>query len=129
PYRDIPDFNGYLTELQRMGFIDRYSVKGVAIIQVVNFAKHQSPHKTEKASELPERPEMTDSCDITVNPPLNDEAQTVKESLIPDSLIPDSPSLNPDIPNPDSSSQPPAGCDEAPPSPPAKPVHQKPKSE
>ena len=52
PYRECQDFNGYLTVLERLGFIRRYEVEGQAIIQVVNFAKHQSPHKTEKPSEL-----------------------------------------------------------------------------
>ena len=35
-------------------FILRYEIGGKKIIQVVNFKKHQSPHSTEKASELPE---------------------------------------------------------------------------
>jgi hypothetical protein len=96
PYRDLPLFNGYLTELAQMGFIHRYTVDGVAIIQVVNFCKHQSPHKTEKESELPEIPKDSDSCEITVKAPLNNEVIHVKESLIPDSLIPDSGYLKPD---------------------------------
>lgn len=90
PYRELPDFNGYLTELERMGFIHRYSAKNQAIIQVLNFKKHQSPHKTERHSELPEKTEESDSCLITEDAPLNNESLTVKESLIPDSLIPDS---------------------------------------
>lgn len=90
PYRDLPDFNGYLTELEQLGFITRYSVNGTYVIQVINFEKHQSPHKTEKKSDLPENPENTDSCGVTVKAPLNNESETVKESLIPDSLIPDS---------------------------------------
>jgi hypothetical protein len=53
PYRENIDINGYLTELERTGFIRRYSVSGQAIIQVVNFSKHQSPHNTEKDSVLP----------------------------------------------------------------------------
>jgi hypothetical protein len=92
PYRELPDLNGYLTELAQLGFIDRYQVGETSIIKVLNFSKHQSPHKTEKASELPDKPLKTDSCPITVNAPLNNESETVKESLIPDSgfLIPDS---------------------------------------
>ena len=92
PYRELPDFNGYLTELAQLGFIDRYSVAGQAIIQVLAFAAHQSPHKTEKPSELPEKPIKPVSCPVTVSAPLNNQTQTVKESLIPDSLnlIPDS---------------------------------------
>ena len=34
-------------------FIDRYSVNGIEIIQVINFEKHQNPHHKEKGSELP----------------------------------------------------------------------------
>lgn len=90
PYRELPDFNGYLTVLEQLGFIDRYVVQERAVIQVVNFEKHQSPHKTEKASDLPEKPIKTDSCNVTVKAPLKTESVTVKESLIPDSLIPDS---------------------------------------
>ena len=89
PYRELPDFNGYLTELARLGFIDRYSAENTAIIRILNFAKHQSPHKTERASDLPDRPENTGAeCNV----PLDNGSLTVKESLIPDSLvlIPDS---------------------------------------
>jgi len=92
PYREIdaPLFNRYLTELAQLGFIDRYEVGGQAIIQVINFEKHQSPHKTEKPSELPENPNPSISCPITVKAPLDNETVTVKESLIPDSLSSDS---------------------------------------
>jgi uncharacterized phage protein (TIGR02220 family) len=90
PYREIPDINGYLTELERLGFIQRYAVGSSRFIQVKNFLKHQSPHRTEKASEIPEPPEKSDGCLVTGKPPLNNESVPVKESLIPDSLIPDS---------------------------------------
>ena len=100
PYRDCHDFNGLLTELARLGFIDRYDEGGTAVIQVINFSKHQSPHKTERPSDLPEKTENSISCLITEVAPLNDESLNVKESLIPDSLIPDS--LNTDSLIPDS---------------------------
>ena len=90
PYRELPDFNGYLTVLAQLGFIDRYEVGGIAIIKVLNFAKHQSPHKTEKGSELPDKPIESGSCDLTVKAPLNNETITDEAALIPDSLIPDS---------------------------------------
>lgn len=91
PYRELPLFNGYLTELEQLGFIERYTVENAAIIRVINFDKHQSPHKTEKASELSDRPINTGLAEITVKAPLDDETPTVKESLIPDScfLIPE----------------------------------------
>lgn len=90
PYRELPDFNGYLTVLQQLGFIDRYEVGGIAIIQVINFHKHQSPHNTEKSSDLPEKTKESTTKKITVKAPLDNGTKTVKESLIPDSLIPDS---------------------------------------
>ena len=95
PYRELTEqeggINGYLTVLQQLGFIDRYSVGETAIIRVLNFDKHQSPHKTEKPSELPDNPLKTGSCGLTENAPLNNGSLTVKESLIPDSgfLIPE----------------------------------------
>jgi hypothetical protein len=93
PYRDLTDFNGYLTVLERMDFIQRYEVDGEAYIQVTNFKKHQAPHKTERASEIPEPPAKTKSCPLTVKAPLSNGSDHVKESLIPDSLIPDSLSI------------------------------------
>jgi len=90
PYRELPNFNGYLTELEQLGFIASYSVGNEDVIQVLNFVKHQSPHKTEKKSELPERPVLIDSQDLTEVAPLNTESLTEVAALIPDSLIPDS---------------------------------------
>ena len=96
PYRENIDFNGYLTELSRLGFIQRYVVDGIACIQVVKFEKHQNPHHTEKESVLPckidESLTNTIDCDLTVIPPLDHQKTTVGLLLIPDSgfLIPDS---------------------------------------
>ena len=44
-----------LCQLQSAGFIDRYEVAGVRVIQVLNFAKHQTPHMREAVSELPSK--------------------------------------------------------------------------
>lgn len=89
PYRDGLDVNGYLTELQRMGFIQRYKIGELDLIQVVNFKKHQSPHHTEKPSELPGPPlGSLIPCgfqEITVKPPEQDAGKTV--ALPPDSLV------------------------------------------
>jgi len=96
PYRENIDVNGYLTELQRLEFICRYYVDGVGYIQVLNFEKHQAPHKTEKESVIPSMEKMTtktESCALTVKQPLSDGEITAAlppDSLIPDSLIPDS---------------------------------------
>ena len=91
PYREQLDINVYLTELERLEFICRYTVDGVGIIQVNNFLKHQNPHKTEKNSELPNKPLKSDSCPLTVIAPLNNGSCPADSLLlIPDSLIPDS---------------------------------------
>lgn len=98
PYRENLDINGYLTELARMGFIVRYVVDGLQLIQIVNFKKHQTPHKTEKDSVLPAcNVESVDTCgfsDATVKYTLNNGEKT--EAPPPDLLIPDSFNLIPD---------------------------------
>ena len=90
PYRENLGVNGYLTVLQRLGFIHRYVVNGVGYLQVINFEKHQCPHHTEKSKKYPK---YHDVKDLTVKSPLsNGEKQvpTRSDSLIPDSLIPNS---------------------------------------
>ena len=88
PYRDGLDINGYLTVLERLGYIRKFVVDGVKYIFIVNFSKHQNPHHTEKASGFPA---YSDTCAVTVNSPL-DHGENPAYSLIPDSgfLIPDS---------------------------------------
>lgn len=51
----------------RAGFIIRYQVGALKLIQVSNFKKHQSPHHTEKASILPS---PTKESELTVTSPL-----------------------------------------------------------
>lgn len=96
PYRTSIDIERSLKELQRSGFIIRYKVGNLKVIQVTEFCKHQSPHHTEKKSVLP--PCDSNSLilkmdgDVTVNKPFElRELPVVKrsDSLIPDSLIPD----------------------------------------
>lgn len=87
PYRENIDINGYLTELVSLGFIERYEVDGKKIIQIFNFAKHQTPHSTEKPSELPEKPIDTP---LTKPVSLNNESHAVNghiNVLNPDSLL------------------------------------------
>jgi len=109
PYYDA-DVNRELTVMERLGFIRRYRSQGLALIEIVNFKKHQSPHNTEKRSYLPgydERDSVSDCKSVkkndnggfAVNPPL-DNGESRPDSLIPDSLIPDS--LIPDSLIPDS---------------------------
>jgi len=87
PYRGNLDVNGYLTDLQRWGFILRYQVDGQNLILVLNFNAHQSPHHTERASVLPPPSiDNIDRCCVTVNSPLPNGGNP-PDSLIPDSLI------------------------------------------
>lgn len=107
PYRMDVDIERSLNELQRSGFIIRYKVEDLKVIQVIEFCKHQSPHHTERKSTLP--PCDSNSLilkvdrDLTVKERLKNEFVTVvkrsdslisdsliSDSLIPDSLIPDS---------------------------------------
>jgi hypothetical protein len=101
PYREIPDINRYLTDLERLGFIIRYhtnnAMDGGKYIAIPTFLKHQRPHHTERPSILP-KPQITDSahsCELPVSYPLSNEVNP-PDSLIPDSLIPDS--LIPEVP-------------------------------
>lgn len=98
PYRDL-DVNGYLTELQQLGFIRRYEVDNKPYILVLTFKKHQSPHNTEKPSSLPDPIEKNEQLQIleslTVKSQLKDERLTEAKrpdsfNRIPDLLIPDS---------------------------------------
>lgn len=114
PYRDVTDISGYLTELERLGFLERFTAKGVALIHIQNFTKHQSPHPTEKPNEFPgveqkdeqkqavERlPVITPLHNGTVhvaaalNPYSLNPESLLTDSLIPSSLKPDSKPLHP----------------------------------
>lgn len=50
PYRDGIDMNAMLGWLVKAGFIQRYQCGGLALIQILNFTKHQNPHKNEPES-------------------------------------------------------------------------------
>lgn len=108
PYYDA-DVNGELTKLERLNFLHRYEVNGVALIEIINFKKHQTPHNTEKASSLPARPlpnnenvgvstVSSDNGELTVNSRNNNDGKTpdllihrFTDSPIPDSQIQDEP--------------------------------------
>jgi hypothetical protein len=53
---DSFDVGSMLSQLHAAGFVDRYEVDSIKVLEVVNFIKHQDPHYKEKASELPPRP-------------------------------------------------------------------------
>lgn len=107
PYRENLDINGYLTQLEQLGFIRRYVVGGVAYIQVINFLKHQTPHSTEKASVIPKEPKekQRSECDSGKPPLDNGETTQAKRPdsllLIPDSGLSDSPNPDSRIPIPE----------------------------
>lgn len=114
---DPVDIDGCLDGLQRWGFITRYEVEGRKLLQVVNFTKHQNPHKEERVSALPSPDETYDEDPKKTRPstvqapcknrakteekPCKRESSTVQIGLIPDSLIPDSGFLIPDSRIPD----------------------------
>lgn len=89
PYRENIDFNGYLTVMSRLDFIQRYVVEGKGYILIKNFSKHQNPHHTEKSSGFPKPLTNSTGCDLTVTSPLN-HGDNPADLLIPDSMIHDS---------------------------------------
>lgn len=86
---DNVDVDAMLTTLHKGELITRYKSGELSLIKINKWAKHQSPHHTEKQSVLPDN----------VESPVNNATLTVKEqeqdggnptdSLIPDSLIPE----------------------------------------
>ena len=52
PYDDC-NVDFLLKALNDKGFIVRYQVNDEPYIQIINFSKHQNPHKNEKPSEIP----------------------------------------------------------------------------
>lgn len=108
---DSIDCNAALDELAATGMLTRYEVGGKRYLQVVNFTKHQNPHRDEKASTIPDEhghvaettPPPSKHRANTVQAPCTPEADTVAIGLNPDPriLIPDSRSLIPDPPTED----------------------------
>ena len=49
---DSVDCNALLDDIAATGMLTRYTVDGKRYLQVVNFIKHQNPHRDEKASKL-----------------------------------------------------------------------------
>jgi hypothetical protein len=102
PYRDGVNVGELLSWLEREGFIRRYVAGGKALIQILQFAKHQTPHGTEKDSDLPDENGLFTvhvrgkNGYATGDSSLVNRGLTVKQPsenlLIPDSgfLIPDS---------------------------------------
>ncbi len=87
PYRDGVDVNAILDWLHAEGFILRYQTRGKRYIQILNFSKHQNPHKNETASEIP-APDDIGSITEKIGTTSEKLGSTRADSLL---LIPDSP--------------------------------------
>jgi len=97
---DNLDCDALLDELVKIGVVTRYQHGDSRYLQVVNFERHQNPHKDEKASSIPgpcdDDAETLDAQGVhgasTVPAPCTGGDNTVAIGLIPDSrsLIPDS---------------------------------------
>ncbi len=115
-----------LESLSVAGFLKRYEVKGQKIVEIVNFAKHQSPHGSERDSVLPDedgyltinersrgvilsgksRKVHVNEQEANVNPPLENGESNGRER-------PDSPILRfSDSPNPEDKSSCPQQADD-----------------
>jgi hypothetical protein len=92
PY-DVCNLDKIGTTLDKSGLIRYYSVQGKTYIKIVNFEKHQNPHKNEKeaGSDLPDYNEINRIENIEKN--LEQDGTTRADSLL---LNPDSLLLNPD---------------------------------
>ena len=94
PYRDGLNVDAMLNWLESNGFIRRYTAQGKKCILVLEFVKHQNPHKNETESELPApsdegtQPEEIGTVTEIIGSTRADSLSS--DSLIPDSLIPDS---------------------------------------
>lgn len=90
PYDDC-DVDALLGDLHKGGFIVRYAVAGCSYIQVVNFDKHQNPHKNEGESVIPPYDESHTTPEVSRTLPDSHQSNPADSLLlIPDSLIPDS---------------------------------------
>jgi len=95
---DNVDCDVLLSLLASTGMVARYEVGGKRFLQVVNFTRHQNPHRDEKASTMPDQhgnfaTTAAAPCKHsanTVQAPCNEDGNPVVIGLNPDTLIPDS---------------------------------------
>lgn len=111
---DAYDVDEGLAELERHGFVTRYQAAGIRVISIVNFLKHQTPHGTEKDSELPDETgamtvhERSDKGYVTGNKRKNnvnsgaDNGDPLLDTCDPPVSTQGENTLNPDSLNPDS---------------------------
>ena len=99
---DSVDVNELLEQLAKAGFVWRYEVDGERYCQIVNWDRHQNPHKNEVESEIPppiDRRERREDVDFDdsgnkhredsrkIASSTENGGTTRADSLIPDSLI------------------------------------------
>jgi hypothetical protein len=89
PYRAV-DMNALLDWLHANGFILRYQVGEKRFIQVLNFGKHQNPHKNETESVIP-APDEIESTPEKIGTRSEEVGSTPADSLSTDSLSTDAP--------------------------------------
>jgi len=96
PYREGIDLGAMLDWLERAGFVRRYQRDGLALIQILNFTKHQNPHKNEPDSHYPEPEEIGSTPDFFGSAPADSGFR------IPDSglLTADTPNAGREVPSP-----------------------------
>lgn len=88
---DNLDIDAMLQCLHGAGFIVRYEVNGVRYIQIRNWTKHQNPHHTERASEIPGQDgEFTVKASTSTRQHQERDGGNLADSGFTDSLIPDS---------------------------------------
>lgn len=85
---DSVDVDAMLADLSAAGLIVRYEVAGEKYISIPSWGKHQNPHHTEKASEIP-----APNSVLTVKEPDDTTSPPVTAVLIPDSGFPCTDSL------------------------------------
>ena len=95
PYDDC-NIEQLVSALDKSGFISIYSAQGQRYIKVINFSKHQNPHKNERegGSAIPDislsdekKPENSDNLqNIEINHDQNGTDRADSLNLIPDSL-------------------------------------------
>ena len=96
PY-DNADCDALLSELAFHGFIIRYVVNGLKLIDIPTFVQHQNPHRDEKSRNYPPPPKQAAQClhDAgTVQTPCEHGSSTEARRLIPSLLVTDSLSLD-----------------------------------
>lgn len=107
PY-DNCDTEALANNLEKSGFVQSYSVAGQRYLKIINFEKHQNPHKNEReaGSEIPDidrdDSQRVDSIEFENNRDKNGTAPDKDGTAPADSLllIPDSLLLIPDSPIP-----------------------------